>query len=175
MNSEGRRKGRGEEDGDVVRLKYRMPRMTFAPMFLLFFLLNYLAWFTTVNEAGTDLVMSPYVATLKARKAHALRNEEYPFDMQLFFEDVVLRNLFRLSQLFGGMKGVRLIWCFAWLVHCMELGIAFRICFSCRARTAVFAVYCLFTVAGGLTQLLPLIEARDAYLSLLQKKKNKKE
>ncbi|ESL07018.1 hypothetical protein TRSC58_05300 [Trypanosoma rangeli SC58] len=164
----GSETGRGEKaESDVVRLQYRTPWMIFTPTFIFFFLLNYLAWFTTVNEDGTDLVVSPYVASIQAERARNLWKQESAFDMQFFLEDTVLRTLFRVSQPFGGMEGVRIIWCLAWLAHCLEVGIAFRICLSCRATPAVFAAYCLLTVLGGVTQLLPLIEARDKYLSLL--------
>ncbi|RNF24490.1 uncharacterized protein Tco025E_02461 [Trypanosoma conorhini] len=156
----------GKAEGDVARLQYRMPWMIFTPTFILFFLLNYLAWFTTVNEDGTDLVMSPYVAAVQAERAQNLWVQDYPFDMRLFLEDTVLRGLFGVGQRLGGMDGIRVIWCLAWLAHCLELGIAFRICLACRATPAVFAAYCLLTVLGGVTQLVPLIEARDKYLSL---------
>ncbi|KEG09829.1 hypothetical protein DQ04_04571050 [Trypanosoma grayi] len=145
-----------------------MPWLMFVPTFIAFFLLNYLACCTTVNADGTDLVMPPNIAATEAERAASYRTQpdEYSFNAQLFLEDTVMRRLFRMCRGIGGMSTIRTVCSLAWLVHCMEIGIAFRICVSCNAAPHVFFFYVLITALGGVTQLAPLVNARDEYVSM---------
>ncbi|ORC89472.1 uncharacterized protein TM35_000122470 [Trypanosoma theileri] len=154
-------------------LRYRPPWLVFIPTCIAFLLLNYLAWGVTPNAEGTDLLPSPTVLAMRAEKEMGYSER---FNLRLFIEDDLMRHLFYLSRYFGGMDGVRVIWLLAWLIHCMEIGIAVRVCVACRAPVVVFILYILLTALGGVSQLSPLLAARDAYRALqgngVEKKEN---
>ncbi|KAH9597677.1 hypothetical protein LSM04_007064 [Trypanosoma melophagium] len=161
-----------KEKKPIPTLPYRKPWLVFLPTCIAFLLLNYLAWGTTVNADGTDLLPSPTVLALRAERElsgyNNNNNNNNAFSLRLFLEDDLLRHLFYISRYFGGMDAVRVIWLLACLIHCAELGIAVRVCAACRAVPLVWALYLILTALGGVSQLAPLLAARDAYMTAMQ-------
>lgn len=156
------------------RLPYRRPLPVFLPVVLLFVLLNYLAFGEELDATGEHLVLPAYVHGLVTR--HFVERMEaatgdapeqpLPFNVFLFFEEKVMGSLFQLGRLcFRSHFGVQIVTVGAWLIHAFELGVCFRICWSCNAAPLVALRYMLCTAVAGFAQLSPLMKARDAWVT----------
>ncbi|KAG5505739.1 hypothetical protein JKF63_05075 [Porcisia hertigi] len=151
------------------RFPYTRPTIFFLPTVILVMLFTYLAVGVEVDASGEHLVLPDYVRDAAMHRDMAAgRNstEPIPFNAFLFFEESIMGLMFRLGLLvFGGLPGVRVACTIAWLIHFYELGVSFRICRSSNASVPVTACYMCCTFLGGLTQLLPLRKARDAWMN----------
>ncbi|CAJ1025070.1 putative Domain (DUF4499) [Leishmania utingensis] len=155
------------------RLPYRRPLPPFLPLVFLFLLFNYLAFAVEVDDKEGVVLLPEYVRGI-ARKRDALRQaaaagqvltEPIPFSVFLFLEESVMGTLFQVGRfLFRSHFGIQVVCVLAWLVHLFELGVCFRICWSCNASFLVALRYMYCTSVGGFTQLSPLIQARDAWV-----------
>ncbi|KAG5479426.1 hypothetical protein LSCM1_04687 [Leishmania martiniquensis] len=154
------------------RLPYRRPSGWFLPLALGFMLLNYLAFGVQVDDKGENLVLPAYVRET-AMQRNALRKaaatgetlaEPIPFNAFLFFEESVMGTLLQAGRfLCRSFFGIQVLCVLALLAHAFELGMCFRICYSCDASFPVMLLYMLCTCVGGFAQLSPLIKARDAW------------
>ncbi|CBZ33921.1 hypothetical protein, conserved [Leishmania donovani] len=155
------------------RLPYRHPLRLYLPVVIAFVLLNNLAFRVEVDATGKNLVLPEYVRAI-AMERYALRRamaagqvptEPIPFNAFLFFEESVMGALLQAGLfLFRSLSGIQAVCVLAWLIHLFELGVCFRICWSCNASFAVTLRYMFCTCVGGFTQLSPLIKARDAWV-----------
>lgn len=155
------------------RLPYRHPWRLYLPVAIMFALLNNLAFRVEVDATGKTLVLPEYVRAV-AMERYALRRsmaagqaptERIPFNAFLFFEEDVMGTLLQAGLfLFGSHSGIQAVCVLAWLIHLFELGVCFRICWSCNASFLVTLRYMFCTCAGGFTQLSPLIKARDVWV-----------
>ncbi|KAG8347309.1 putative protein of unknown function (DUF4499) [Trypanosoma vivax] len=120
-------------------LQYRTPWLSFVPTVAALFMLNLLAYGTTLDADGDDVVA--------------------PLGVPLV--DVVMRYLFYIGRFFfGDMAGIQLVCILAWAVHCMEAVVAAHICLACGATPSTLVLYTSLTFIGGVTQLFPLLQAR---------------
>ncbi|KAK7200105.1 hypothetical protein NESM_000060400 [Novymonas esmeraldas] len=161
----------------TARLPYRRPLRIFIPTVMLFVLMNYLAFNTEVDESGTTLVLPEYVrepamqryrqrseAATTSSAAASLR--PLPFHAALFFEETVMGTLFQVGRVvFRSHTGIQIACVIAWFAHFFELGVCFRICWSCNASLPVTLRYLFCVAVGGITQLSPLLKARDAWVT----------
>jgi hypothetical protein len=162
-------------------LEYRRPWMIFYPTAVAFLLLNYLAFCTTADEAGTSRVLPDYIASYAASRAYMREaaasgtapSESAALNALLWFEENVMGFLFQLGvRLFRSLFGIQAVCVGAWLVHFFELGMSSRICFSCNATAGTTALYMLCTTLAGFAQLVPQTAARDAWLAKVRETAN---
>ncbi|EAN77558.1 hypothetical protein, conserved [Trypanosoma brucei brucei TREU927] len=147
---------KAHKPGVAKGLSYRRPWATFVPTLICFLLLNYLAFGTTVDEEGTDLVVPSGLGD---------NNTSSLSKLQLLFEDRLMRSLFRVGLfMFREMKVIQLVAVLAFVIHCGEAGLAAGICIRCKADRRTFGLYTVLTLLGGATQLGPLFEAEKDYL-----------
>ncbi|GET88337.1 hypothetical protein, conserved [Leishmania tarentolae] len=155
------------------RLPYHRPLRSHLLVATAFLLFSCLAFRVEVDTTGKNLVLPEYVRESamerymlrRAISAGQVPKEALPFNAFLFFEESVMGALLQAGLfLFRSFSGIQAACVLAWLIHLVELGICFRICWSCNASFLVTLRYMFCTCVGGFTQLSPLIKARDAWV-----------
>lgn len=151
------------------RLEYRRPWLIFYPAAASFIVLNYLAFCTTTDEAGTTRLLPGYIVSY-AETRGTTSFESVMCNVLLFFEEKVMGSLYQLGVLlFRSLFGIQMVCVGAWLIHFFEIGMCARICFSCNATAGTTALSLLCTTLAGFAQLVPLTSSRDAWVAKVKK------
>ncbi|CAD2212804.1 hypothetical protein AGDE_00747 [Angomonas deanei] len=153
------------------RLAYNAPHQVFYPTVFFFLLFIYIMLVSVPGKDGKHLRVPPYLLRMEAViptlpvDSTSRSLVELGYEVCSFFEREIADHFFTLGLfIFRSRDNMMVVLILAFLIHCFEMGIAYRICRSCKATLPVMALYLLGTALGGFTQVFALQDARKAYL-----------
>jgi hypothetical protein len=157
-----------------AQLLYRAPLASYYFFAIMMILLTWLAFGSTPNAQGTDLVMSPTVeaqmASIKEHAAVSPAGTKRPFYPQVFLFHLT-NGLYHLGLYLGmNFAVIQAICCAAWVAHVAEATHAFRLCKKAKGSKLTTAVYVVVTFIGGFGQLVTLKQAVSRYEEELEKR-----
>lgn len=152
--SGGRGRTSNKNNNNNYRVHYREPKKWFIPMVIGMALLTYLVISTEVSHSGKARLLPKWAATPRTGLAKLF------FYFPSLFEKLVVNTSFRVGHfIFGGLPGLRAIFILAWGIHFIDLVIGVFLLIKYRATGPTMAKYIAGIIAGGCSQLWPLMEA----------------
>lgn len=152
-----RSRGRGRtanKNNNNNRVHYREPKKWFIPMALGMALLTYLVISTEVSRSGNARVLPKWASAPRTGLAKLF------FYFPSLFEKLVVNTSYKIGHsIFGGLPGLKAIFILAWGIHFIDLVIGVYLLIKYRATGLTMVKYIAGIIAGGCSQLWPLMEA----------------